>query len=133
MLPTDGAEWSADGVRRWNAAELEETRKNATVAREYEIALPVELSADERRELALGLAREISERPGVAVDVSVHAPGREGAQRNPHAHLLTTTRRLGPEGLRDRTREPDPTQRGARGRGGEGRAGRERRELERTS
>src|SRR3546814_4229382 len=36
--------------RLWNAAELAETRKNATVAREYEIALPVELSADERRD-----------------------------------------------------------------------------------
>src|SRR3546814_7097626 len=79
-------EWAADRERLWNAAELAETRKNATVAREYEIALPVELSADERRELALGLAREISERHGVAVDVSIHAPGREGDQRNHHAH-----------------------------------------------
>src|SRR3546814_1643544 len=69
MLPTDAPEWAADRERLWNAAELSETRKNATVAREYEIALPVELSADERRELALGLAREISERHGVAVDV----------------------------------------------------------------
>src|SRR3546814_10080448 len=89
MLPTDGPEWAADRERLWNAAELAETRKNATVAREYEIALPVELSADGRRELALGLAREISERHGVAVDVSIHAPGREGDQRNHHAHLLT--------------------------------------------
>src|SRR3546814_20559937 len=54
MLPTDAPEWAADRERLWNAAELAETRKNATVAREYEIALPVELSADERRELALG-------------------------------------------------------------------------------
>src|SRR3546814_9498760 len=84
MLPTDAPEWAADRERLWNAAELAETRKNATVAREYEIALPVELSADERRELALGLAREISERHGVAVDVSIHAPGREGDQRNHH-------------------------------------------------
>src|SRR3546814_7783441 len=57
MLPTDAPEWAADRERLWNAAELAETRKNATVAREYEIALPVELSTDERRELALGLAR----------------------------------------------------------------------------
>src|SRR3546814_13387553 len=64
MLPTDAPEWAADRERLWNAAELAETRKNATVAREYEIALPVELSADERRVLALGLARAISERHG---------------------------------------------------------------------
>src|SRR3546814_12275651 len=119
MLPTDAPEWAADRERLWNAAELAETRKNATVAREYEIALPVELSADERRELALGLVREISERHGVAVDVSIHAPGREGDQRNHHAHLLTTTRRLGPEGLGEKPRELDPPTRGEGGRGRE--------------
>src|SRR3546814_20474565 len=112
MWPTDAPGWAADRGRRWNAAELAETRKNATVAREYESALPVELSADERRELALGLAREISERHGVAVDASIHAPGREGDQRNHHAHLLTTTRRLGPEGLGEKTRELDQQQSG---------------------
>src|SRR3546814_11234739 len=125
MLPTDAPEWAADRERLWNAAELAETRKNATVAREYEIALPVELSADERRELALGLAREISERHGVAVDVSIHAPGREGDQRNHHAHLLTTPRRLGPEGLGATTRALDPKQRD------EVERGRERRERKR--
>src|SRR3546814_2887477 len=72
---------------------------------EYEIALPAELSAKARRDLALGLAREISERHGVAVDVAIHAPGREGDHRNHHAHLLTTTRRIGPEGLGAKTRE----------------------------
>src|SRR3546814_16684467 len=32
MLPTDAQEWAADRERLWNAAELAETRKNATVA-----------------------------------------------------------------------------------------------------
>lgn len=112
VLPADAPAWASDRERLWNAAELAETRKNSTVAREYEIALPAELSPDARRELALGLAREISERHGVAVDVSIHAPGREGDQRNHHAHLLTTTRRLGPEGLGEKTRELDQKQSG---------------------
>ncbi|WP_066522302.1 MobQ family relaxase [Sphingobium cloacae] len=112
VLPAAAPEWAGDRERLWNAAELAEVRKNATVAREYEIALPAELSAEARRELALGLAREISERHGVAVDVSIHAPGREGDQRNHHAHLLTTTRRLGPEGLGEKTRELDQKQSG---------------------
>src|SRR3546814_4285079 len=108
MLPTDAPEWAADRERLWNAAELAETRKNATVAREYEIALPVELSADERRELALGLAREISERHGGAGDVSNTPPGRAGDQRNNHAHPLKPPRRLGPEGLGATTHAVDP-------------------------
>src|SRR3546814_14583689 len=110
MLPTAAPAWAADRERLWNAAELAETRKNATVAREYEIALPVELSADERRELALGLAREISERHGVAVDVSIHAPGREGDPRNHNGPLLTTTRPLDPEGLGEMKRGLDKKQ-----------------------
>lgn len=107
VVPADAPEWASDRSALWNAAELAETRKNSTVAREYEIALPAELSADERRDLALGLAREISERHGVAVDVAIHAPGREGDQRNYHAHLLTTTRRIGAEGLGEKSRELD--------------------------
>src|SRR3546814_11105287 len=105
MLPTDAPEWAADRERLCNAAELAEARKNATVAREYEIALPVDLSAEDRRELALGLARAISERPGEAVDVSILAPGREGGQRPHPTHLLTTTPRFGPERRGEQTRE----------------------------
>ena len=107
VAPADAPEWVRDRAALWNAAEQAETRKNSTVAREYEIALPAELSADERRTLTLDLAREISERHGVAVDVAIHAPGRQGDQRNHHAHLLTTTRRIGAEGLGEKSRELD--------------------------
>lgn len=76
----------------WNLAESSEVRRNSTVAREYEIALPHELDAASR----LGLVREFSEHLaatyGVAVDLAIHAPGRYGDERNHHAHLLTTTR-----------------------------------------
>src|SRR3546814_5283924 len=57
MLPTDAPEWEADRERLWNVAELAETRQNATVARGYENALHVELSADAGRVPALGLER----------------------------------------------------------------------------
>lgn len=107
VLPDGAPEWAQDRAALWNAAEDAERRKDAKVAREIEVALPVELSADERRELAVGFAREVSDRYGVAVDVAIHAPGREGDHRNHHAHLLVTTRRIGPEGLGEKTRELD--------------------------
>lgn len=107
VLPINAPDWAADRERLWNAAELAERRKDAKVAREYEVALPAELSAEARRELAVGFAQEISDRYGVAVDVVIHAPGREGDQRNHHAHIMTTTRRIGPEGLGGKTRELD--------------------------
>ena len=107
VAPDDVPAWARDRAALWNAAEAAERRKDAKVAREYEIALPAELDAAQRRTLALGFAREISDRYGVAVDVAIHLPGREGDHRNHHAHLLATTRRIGPEGMGAKTRELD--------------------------
>jgi len=107
LLPANAPEWAVDRSALWNAAEQSETRKNSTVAREFEIALPSELSAEGRRQLATDYAREIVERHGCAADVSIHAPGKEGDHRNHHAHILVTTRRLGPEGFGEKTRELD--------------------------
>ncbi|HAZ60146.1 MAG TPA: conjugal transfer protein TraA, partial [Gammaproteobacteria bacterium] len=46
VVPADAPAWANDRAALWNAAEQAETRKNSTVAREYEIALPAELSAE---------------------------------------------------------------------------------------
>jgi len=107
VLPAGAPEWAADRAALWNAAEQAETRKNSTVAREFEIALPEELSPAERARLARDFARELVERHGCAADVCIHAPGKDGDDRNHHAHILLTTRRLGPEGFGEKTRELD--------------------------
>lgn len=112
VLPKDAPDWARDRAALWNAAEVAEVRKNSTVAREFEIALPSELSGEARRTLAVDFAREIVARHGCAVDVAIHEPGREGDSRNHHAHLLLTTRRLGAEGFTDKTRELDQRQSG---------------------
>ena len=102
VLPEGAPEWAADRSALWNAAEKAERRKDACVAREYEVALPAELSAEGRRQLALDFAKEMADREGCAVDVAIHEPGREGDDRNHHAHILRTTRKVGPEGLADK-------------------------------
>ena len=112
VLPDAAPDWAADRATLWNAAEQAETRKNSTVAREFEITLPSELDAEARRTLAVSFANEISARHGVAVDVAIHAPGREGDSRNHHAHLLLTTRRLTKDGLGEKSRELDQKQSG---------------------
>lgn len=112
VLPKDAPDWARDRAALWNAAEVAEVRKNSTVAREFEIALPSELSGEARRTLAVDFAREIVARHGCAVDVAIHEPGREGDSRNHHAHLLLTTRRLGAAGFTDKTRELDQRQSG---------------------
>lgn len=107
ILPADAPAWARDRAALWNAAEQAEKRKNSTVAREFEIALPAELPGDARAQLARDLAAELAERHGCAVDVCIHEPGHGGDQRNHHAHLLLTTRRLGADGFGEKTRELD--------------------------
>jgi hypothetical protein len=97
--------WARDRANLWNAAESAETRKNARVAREYLVALPIELSPEQRLGLVRGFSQELSDRYGFAVDVAIHAPRDfPGSDpRNFHAHLLTTTREVNAEGLGAKT------------------------------
>ena len=107
VLPSNAPKWASDRSALWNAAETAETRTNSTVAREFEIALPEELSADERKRLALHFAREIVARHGCAADVAIHSPRKNGDHRNHHAHILCSTRRLTSQGFGEKTRELD--------------------------
>ncbi|HEY6451657.1 MAG TPA: MobQ family relaxase [Steroidobacteraceae bacterium] len=99
----DGANWARERARLWNAAEAAEHRRDSRVAREYMVCLPAELAAGQRIELARSFARELAERYSVAVDLAVHEPRAAGDPRNYHAHLLTTTREVGPTGLGAKT------------------------------
>lgn len=75
----------------WNMSELSNPRKNSRVARETIVALPHELNLDSYKSILTRYANAIVERYGVAVDVAIHAPGRDGDHRNFHAHVYCTT------------------------------------------
>ncbi len=91
----------------WNAAERAETRKNSTLAREVELALPSLLEPADRQRIAEQFAEALVERYNVAVSVAIHKPGRHGDDRNYHAHILFTTREMTPDGLGKKTRVLD--------------------------
>ena len=112
LAPEGAPDWAQDRAALWNAAEAAEVRGNAVVAREWELALPAELGAEARREIATAFARALVDRYGVAADVAIHAPHREGDDRNHHAHVLTTTRVVGADGFGKKTRVLDATQTG---------------------
>ena len=92
IIAPDGG--SAERSALWNAAESAEKRKDSRTAREWIVAIPAELDAGQRRELAVSFGAQLASRYGVAVDVAIHEPDREGDNRNHHAHVLTTTRRV---------------------------------------
>jgi len=112
ILPKNAPEWAKEREALWNAAEQSETRKNSTVGREFEIALPDELNESQRRQLAIALAEEIVARHNCVADVAIHEPGKGGDNRNHHAHVLCSTRRLGPNGFHEKTRELDEVKQG---------------------
>jgi len=112
VAPENAPAWAQDRASLWNAAEASETRRNSVTAREWELALPSEISAEDRSQITREFAEELVSRYGVAVDVAIHAPHREGDQRNHHAHVLTSTRKLEPEGFAAKTRVLDSAKTG---------------------
>jgi Ti-type conjugative transfer relaxase TraA len=97
------ADWALDRSKLWNAAEFAEKRKDARVAREFEIALPHELSPEGRLKAARAFAQDLANRYGAAVDFAIHSPSEHGDIRNHHAHVLMTTREVGKAGLGEKT------------------------------
>jgi Ti-type conjugative transfer relaxase TraA len=104
VIPKDSdADWALDRSTLWNMAEAAEKRKDARVAREIEIALPHELTGEQRLELTRDFAQGLADRYGVAVDFSIHRPDSDTDIRNHHAHVMFTTREVQADGLGDKT------------------------------
>ncbi|WP_183715934.1 MULTISPECIES: Ti-type conjugative transfer relaxase TraA [unclassified Rhizobium] len=97
------ADWARDRSDLWNAVERAEVRKDARVAREFELALPHELNSEQRLSLTRDFARDLANRYGAAVDFAIHQPQGEEDVRNVHAHLLMTTRMVRETGLGEKT------------------------------
>lgn len=97
LLPANAPKEYADRSVLWNAVEAVEKQANAQLAREIEFALPIELSPEERVELALEFVQEQFVDKGMIADVCFHKQHRKRAaavhlDANPHCHALLTLR-----------------------------------------
>jgi ATP-dependent exoDNAse (exonuclease V) alpha subunit len=92
FAPAGAPSWIFDRNRLWNAAEQAERRKDAALAREVVLALPHELTDQQRQWLVTDFVREAFVRHGLVADVAIHAPDRHSDSRNFHAHILVTQR-----------------------------------------
>ena len=79
-----------------------ESENIVRLAREILVVLPDELTSDARIALARDYARTVTEHTGALVDLTVHAPREQGDERNHHAHLLLSARRLTADGFGER-------------------------------
>jgi len=86
-------EWK-DREQLWNTVEEVETSKDSRLAREFVVALPIELNRENQIELLQEFIREQFVSDGMCADAAIH----DTDGHNPHAHILLTVRPLDERG-----------------------------------
>lgn len=86
-------EWQ-DREQLWNAVEAAEKTKDSRLAREFVVALPVELNKDAWVDLLSEFIQAQFVSEGMCADIAIH----DTDGHNPHAHILLTVRPLNPDG-----------------------------------
>ena len=86
-------EWQ-EREKLWNAVEEVETAKDSRLAREFVVALPIELSREEQIELLQEFIQEQFLSDGMCADAAIH----DTDGHNPHTHILLTVRPLDERG-----------------------------------
>ena len=86
-------EWEDRGTL-WNAVEENEKTKDSRLAREFVVALPVEMGRAEWQQLLTDFIQENLVADGMCADVAIH----DTDSHNPHAHIMVTVRPLDENG-----------------------------------
>ena len=93
LPPNAPPEWS-ERETLWNAVEAAEKTKDSRLAREFVVALPVELDKEKWFRLLSGFIQTQFVSQGMCADMAIH----DTDGHNPHAHILLTVRPLNPDG-----------------------------------
>ncbi len=95
LAPDNAPAWVHDRAQLWNAAEAVEKRKDAQLARNIDVALPVELGPDAQVALLRNFVRREFVSKGMIADCAIHRDNPD----NPHAHILITLRKIDSNGF----------------------------------
>lgn len=94
LMPKNSPEWASDREQLWNEVEKKDRKSNSRYAKEFNVALPVELSESEQKELLTKYVQENFVDEGMVADVAIHRDHPD----NPHAHVMLTNRPFNPDG-----------------------------------
>jgi len=72
LAPDSAPEWAKDRERLWNAVQAAEKRVDAREAREVRVALPVELTAGQQKQLVRCFVMDQFVGAGMVADVAIH-------------------------------------------------------------
>jgi ATP-dependent exoDNAse (exonuclease V) alpha subunit len=90
VTPEGAPDWmQSSRARLWNEVEKAEKRVDSQLAREFTLALPVELGRQDQIGLVRDWCQQEIASQGFVADFAVH---RSKDGRNPHAHILATLR-----------------------------------------
>lgn len=103
IAPENSPEWVYNREKLWNEVDRVETRCNSRTARELNIALPIELSKEQQKELAREYVKDAFVSKGMVADVCFHY----NDSNNPHFHVMLTTRNINKSGFTTKNREWD--------------------------
>lgn len=101
VAPSHAPVWALDRAELWNRVEESETRRNSQLAREFDIAIPVELNEYDRIELVRDFVQHQFVDRGMVADVAFH----DFESHNPHCHVMLTTRDITSEGFGAKNRK----------------------------
>ncbi|MBO2723421.1 MobA/MobL family protein [Lactiplantibacillus plantarum] len=94
LTPKNSPEWASDREQLWNEVEKKDRKSNSRYAKEFNVALPVELSESEQKELLTKYVQENFVDEGMVADVAIHRDHPD----NPHAHVMLTNRPFNSDG-----------------------------------
>ena len=124
ILPENAPEEYKDRSTLWNAVETVEKSQDAQLAREFEVALPAELTREQQIEVVEAFVRDNLTSQGMVADIAIHNPPKTNDRHqpidedgnvtrdvnemqfiNPHAHILCTVRPMDSEGVWEKKSE----------------------------
>lgn len=105
LLPDHAPAWMGDREKLWNAVEASEKRKDSQLAREFNFALPRELTTEQNIALAKEFVQNEFVKHGMIADLAIHVDKAKDGEVQPHAHVMLTMREVTAEGFGQKVRE----------------------------
>ncbi|MCO5781373.1 MobQ family relaxase [Citrobacter meridianamericanus] len=96
LAPANAPEYIVkDSTALWNEVESVERQHNGQTSRYFDVAIPAELTNDDKKKLVLDYCQKNFVEKGMIADIAFHDLDSD----NPHAHVMLTLKTIGPEGF----------------------------------
>lgn len=101
MAPEHAPNWMLDRAQLWESVEAVEKRSDAQLSREFNVALPVELTKAQQIALAQDFVQRELVNRGMVVQLDLH----DLDSHNPHFHAMATLRDIEGDGWGKKNRD----------------------------